>query len=84
MKLTTTKLKKLIQEELNEMSQNPENTGPGSDEDYARQGISIFMLNGVKMGLQVDMNSGMIEIFEINPKNGMPVFRTRVPLRMQK
>ena len=77
MKLTTQKLKKLILEELSEMREP-------SEQDYAKHGMSVFELNGTKIGLQVDMESQMIEVFEINPENGMPVFRKRVPLKMQK
>ena len=77
MKLTTQKLKKLILEELSEMREP-------SEQDYAKHGMSVFELNGTKIGLQVDMESQMIKVFEINPENGMPVFRKRVPLKMQK
>ena len=77
MKLTTQKLKKLILEELSEMREP-------SEQDYAEHGMSVFELNGTKIGLQVDMESQMIEVFEINPENGMPVFRKRVPLKMKK
>ena len=76
MKLTTQKLKKLILEELSEMREP-------SEQDYAKHGMSVFELNGTKIGLQVDMESQMIKVFEINPENGMPVFRKRVPLKLQ-
>ena len=82
MKLTTEKLKKLILEELSEMREPSEYDVYGTEQDYAEHGISVFEMNGTKIGLQVDMKSQMIEVFEINPENGMPVFRTRVPLKM--
>ena len=82
MKLTTQKLKKLILEELSEMREPSEHDVYGTEQDYAEHGMSVFELNGTKIGLQVDMESQMIEIFEINPENGMPVFRKRVPLKM--
>jgi len=77
MKLTTQKLKKLILEELSEMREPTE-------QDYAEHDMSVFELNDTKIGLQVDMESKKIEVFEINPENGMPVFRKRVPLKMKK
>lgn len=77
MKLTTQKLKKLILEELSEMREP-------SEQDYAEHDMIVFELNRTKIGLQVDMESKMIEVFEINPENGMPVFRKRVALKMKK
>ena len=82
MKLTTQRLKKLIQEQMSEMMEPSEHDVYGTEQDYAEHAMSVFELNGTKIGLQVDMESQMIEIFEINPENGMPVFRKRVPLKM--
>ena len=82
MKLTTQRLKKLIQEQMSEMMEPSEHDVYGTDEEYAQEGISVFNCEGKKLGIKVDLTSKMIEIFEINPLNGVPTFMTKVPLLM--
>ena len=80
MKLTTQKLKKLIQEELSEMMEPSEHDAYGTEQDYAKHGISAFKFKDSMLGLQVDLNLKSIKVFEMNPLNGVPTYMFSVPL----
>tara|TARA_B100002019_G_scaffold288550_1_gene302379 strand:- start:278 stop:550 length:273 start_codon:yes stop_codon:yes gene_type:complete len=70
MKLTTQKLKNLIQEELSEMMEPSEHDVYGTPEDYAQHEISMLDHNGKKLGLKMGPDS--IEVFFIDPMDGVP------------
>ena len=70
MKLTTQKLKKLIQEELSEMMEPSEHDDYGTPGDYAKHEISMLDHKGKKLGLKMAEDS--IEVFFINPMDGVP------------
>ena len=71
MKLTTQRLKKLIQEQMSEMMEPSEHDVYGTDEEYAGQDLAIVDHKGKKLGLKIEPD-GRVEVFFVHPLAGIP------------